>query len=554
MRNLSKVCLLLLSLIILQLNLFANDKVIDSLSQLLTRAQADSTQIDLHTQLSNLLLASDYKQSLIHATSAVRLADNSNDYPRKIKSYKVAGAVCMYMGLNDLSASYYSRHYQLAESKADKTEMGAAYFNLASVQMALNNYPKAKEVLLKAGNLLKEAYKQKEQEVPDFIVLMYRMNMAIIYTKLSEFKRSDSMILLAMPMVKGMPGMEDKLQKIYHIQSQLFIAKKEMDNALKAIYDARRLAIQLGDVAGQTATYISSGQIYQEKGDNAAAIKEYSEGYRTAESIGGIALQTVIAESLYKLYQQNGKADSSIKYFNLFTSLKEQSKSDEAKAQLMREELLQEYKKLEGDLQQKTGSEKRTYLYAAIVALVFAFVGVFGTIGYRRRYRRLELEQARKDLEAKRMDLERERLELQVADKDKQLGELEYRLSKNSMLESLVTELQSVYAPDEKGSLPQSSKAETSKLVQQGKIWEEFEVRFAKTHGDFYDRLVKAFPDITLNERRLCAFLKLDMTTKEISTITGQSVRAIEIARTRLRKKLNLNQSDTSLFEFLSSM
>ena len=151
-------------------------------------------------------------------------------------------------------------------------------------------------------------------------------------------------------------------------------------------------------------------------------------------------------------------------------------------------------------------------------------------------------------------ELERERLELQVADQYKQLNELEYRLSKNAMLETLVTELQSVYTPDEKGAISSTKKQETSKLVQQGKIWEEFEVRFAKTHGDFYDRLVKSFPDITLNERRLCAFLKLDMTTKEISTITGQSVRAVEIARTRLRKKLNLNQSDTSLFEFLSSI
>ena len=121
------------------------------------------------------------------------------------------------------------------------------------------------------------------------------------------------------------------------------------------------------------------------------------------------------------------------------------------------------------------------------------------------------------------------------------------------MLDSLVSELQTVYIEQRDVAAP-TKKGDTAKLVQQGKIWEEFEVRFAKTHGDFYDRLVKAFPDITLNERRLCAFLKLDMTTKEISTITGQSIRAIEIARTRLRKKFSLNQSDISLFEFLSSI
>jgi DNA-binding CsgD family transcriptional regulator len=44
------------------------------------------------------------------------------------------------------------------------------------------------------------------------------------------------------------------------------------------------------------------------------------------------------------------------------------------------------------------------------------------------------------------------------------------------------------------------------------------------------------------------------MTTKEIAVITGQSIRAIEIARTRLRKKLNLQETETSLFEHLSSI
>jgi len=44
------------------------------------------------------------------------------------------------------------------------------------------------------------------------------------------------------------------------------------------------------------------------------------------------------------------------------------------------------------------------------------------------------------------------------------------------------------------------------------------------------------------------------MTTREISSITGQSYRSIELARTRLRKKLNLTNSDTGLVEFLSAL
>lgn len=554
MKRLSKVLLLCLSIFVLQCKSYANNRTVDSLVQLLKNANADSVRIDLHVQLSNVLLATDYKQSLFHANSAVKLAENTEDYIRKIKSYKVAGAVCMYMGLNDLSVKFYTKYYELAESKNDQTEMGAASFNLASVQMALNNYAKAKEDILYAGEQLREAYRMKGKSLPENILLMYNMNLGIIYMNLGEFNKADSMVALALPLAKGVLGMEPQLLKLYHFQAILYIREKKLDKGLAAVRDARLVAERLGDVAGLTAIYQSAGEIYQEKGDIKSAIREYSEGYKSAAAIGGIALQGIMAESLYRLYQQIGKGDSAIKYFNLFTAHKDKSKSEEAKSQLMREELLRDYKKMEDQLKKQTGSEKLSYLYFTLFFLVFAAFGFIGTIRYRRRFRRLELEQTRKDLEAKRIELEKERLALQLADKEKQLSELEYRLSKNAMLETLVTELQSTYVNKNRAVDGDSIKTETSKLVQQGKIWEEFEVRFAKTHGDFYDRLVKAFPDITLNERRLCAFLKLDMTTKEISTITGQSVRAIEIARTRLRKKLNLNQSDTSLFEFLSSI
>lgn len=78
----------------------------------------------------------------------------------------------------------------------------------------------------------------------------------------------------------------------------------------------------------------------------------------------------------------------------------------------------------------------------------------------------------------------------------------------------------------------------------------EFEYRFSKIHVGFFEKLAKNFPDLTLNERRLGAFLKLQLTTKEITGITGQSVRSVEIARTRLRKKLHLTKSEKSLYDF----
>ncbi len=83
-------------------------------------------------------------------------------------------------------------------------------------------------------------------------------------------------------------------------------------------------------------------------------------------------------------------------------------------------------------------------------------------------------------------------------------------------------------------------------------VWDKFEVSFTQVHENFFKNLNKEFPNLTLNEKKLCAFLRLDMTTKEISSITKQTPNSIVVARTRLRNKLGLVNKDTSLHGFLS--
>jgi hypothetical protein len=81
--------------------------------------------------------------------------------------------------------------------------------------------------------------------------------------------------------------------------------------------------------------------------------------------------------------------------------------------------------------------------------------------------------------------------------------------------------------------------------------WEEFEIRFQQVHTDFYKNLGKRFPDLTSNELRLCAFLRLNLSTKDIGAITYQTTNSITVARWRLRQKFGL-QKEESLSAFLA--
>jgi DNA-binding CsgD family transcriptional regulator len=81
--------------------------------------------------------------------------------------------------------------------------------------------------------------------------------------------------------------------------------------------------------------------------------------------------------------------------------------------------------------------------------------------------------------------------------------------------------------------------------------WKEFELRFQNVHTSFYKKLSHDYPDLTANELRICAFLKLNMSTKDIAAITYQTTNSIKVARWRLRQKFGL-EKDSNLVSFLA--
>lgn len=80
--------------------------------------------------------------------------------------------------------------------------------------------------------------------------------------------------------------------------------------------------------------------------------------------------------------------------------------------------------------------------------------------------------------------------------------------------------------------------------------WKDFEIRFEQVYSSFYENLAKQFPDLTSNDLRLCAFLRLNMNSKDIAAITYQSLTSINVARWRLRQKFGL-EKDENLVTFL---
>jgi DNA-binding CsgD family transcriptional regulator len=88
--------------------------------------------------------------------------------------------------------------------------------------------------------------------------------------------------------------------------------------------------------------------------------------------------------------------------------------------------------------------------------------------------------------------------------------------------------------------------------IRNEKHWELFNSYFDEVHQDFINRLKDKYNDLSPKELRLCSYLRMNISTKEIAPLMNISVRGVEISRYRLRKKLDL-EMNTNLTDFLIS-
>lgn len=84
--------------------------------------------------------------------------------------------------------------------------------------------------------------------------------------------------------------------------------------------------------------------------------------------------------------------------------------------------------------------------------------------------------------------------------------------------------------------------------------WEQFTEHFDQVHSNFLKKLKEQWPDLTPTELKMAAYLRLNLTTKEIAHLMSISIRGVETGRYRLRKKLGLTSNETSLYDFLISI
>ncbi len=199
-----------------------------------------------------------------------------------------------------------------------------------------------------------------------------------------------------------------------------------------------------------------------------------------------------------------------------------------------------------------------TWLFKFIVAL--AILGLFLLyFSYLDEKQKEEHRQQLLEVKQEILQLKNEKLEEEVIRKNSELSAaLLQSAHKNKHLEGMRVELSELSRKKESSN---NEKKKMRQLVRKidaeidtADYWQQFQLSFDQVHQQFSHRIHEGYPQLSLNDIRLCCLIKIGLTNSEIAAIQNVSLGGVEKSKYRLKKKLNVpkeNDLNNFILDFL---
>lgn len=455
----------------------------------------------LHSRIGSLYKTlGNYQKAIEHCMAGLKIYESERDKNGIAQIYRVMGSIYKYNGEFEKSLYYYFNGLSLNEELGNLSGMANSYNNIGVVYILMNETDKA------LGFYRKSLEMNLAQGIVTEAAINYG-NIGVAYLQMGQ-----------------------------------------MDSALFYITKRYDLARDLNDKKGAAVALEAFGDYYYKMKDYDRAVEYYNLGLIQSRELGILEVTKQILKSLSDLYEENADHKKASEYFKSYINLRDSLLNQETLKRIEQIEMEYAYER-EKDEHQMKDQKSKLLVLVGFVTLIFSILLLF--IVY--LIQRIKLKQ--KDLREKSLNLEKRQLQNELIFRDKELfSKALYLAEKNELINDITRRL-GKFISDPRGGVGQVKDIiKDLRFNSNIQTWEEFEHTFLKVHPDFFNTLVNRFPDLSPNERRLCAFLRLNLSTKDISNITHQSPHTLTVARTRLRKKLGIANTGENLSSFLSQL
>lgn len=472
-------------------------------------------------------------KALDYAETALTLAESNNFELQRIDAYLSLGRIYQLLGDFDLSADYFFKALSLSEKEKDTKRMsstlsglGFNYFDLGSYEEALIYYNRSLEL---------------SRQLNDSLSISRELNnIAAAYASLGIFSDFENVIKEAIS-INSKSNNKSWLGVNYLNLGSLNGENNNFDTAFYYFNKAEDLFIELNQLEKVVKIYIEKAKCYQTLNNPTQRLYYLNKSLDLATHQNLKRMSYLSALELHDYFLEQHDTAKAYQYLKAETKYKDSLDIKGNLTRLNHLEILKnnESKKHELAVQKQKDRFINQIIIIVLIATILVIFLLFRRYQLKVKYAHLQESKLKEELDFKNRELATNVLNLMK--RNETLSEVSSELKE---LRKIITPVQT-----KKNIQQLSSKIDR---VMKNNIWSDFEKRFNQVHPTFYDNLYEKFPDLTPNEKRICAFLKLNMSSKEISELTGQKVESLEKARTRLRKKLKLTNTSVNLTSYLS--
>ena len=461
-----------------------------------------------------------------------------------------------------------------------ENNIGIIYNNIGQTKEALEHYKQA-QILFQAVGV-----KREEANVIN--------NIGTVYFESEQIDSSIFMIKKAVQIHLELTN-QKALASEYSNLGILYSEKENYQLAEQYFEKSLKIQNEIKNKYGLSNVQKDIADMYFTRKEYKKAVLFFKQSLSIKVLIEDLQGLSYIYKTLSSLYDSISNPQEALKYHRLYVDAWQKAYNLEKEEQIA--EITTKYKteeKIKKNilLQKEINEQKRRQWMLSIltIGLLFFTIIIFVALrlkskllrqtklNYAQKEELSKLEIKNKEIENKRLQAETKRKEIETKmlsediktqqkinelQKEKHKIDIEYKnkelitttmhvVNKNKVLDDIKKIIKKEMEAES------FSKANLQKIINEinfninlDKDWDDFKMHFEVVNTNFFDRLQKQYPKLTQNDLKLCAYMRMNLSSKEIAQIMNITLSAINKSRNRLRKKMNLD-SNINLTQYMA--
>lgn len=478
----------------------------------------------------------EYEKALEYCQSLKDLARKTGNDVFYAESLEYMGAVYLGLGVYDAAYAHLKQAIDIFQTMGENanTYLSTCYNALGVLAARQGDFSQAKNYLSTGLE-----YADSLEDPRQIVLLNSNLALCCIYSQ--EVEKGEQILLDQIQWVKS--------RNISYNQTFLFlnlcricIEKGDYEKALGYGSEALAMARKMNNRLSEAQALYYTGYIYFITREDDKALSYLNATSQIASGLNLLDIRSYAASHMASIYESRGDYRNAYEMALLHTRLSDSLNRQTNQDNLYRLRHEYEYKEHLAQIEMDNKKKNRRWFMVSLVSVLSLLL--FWALMSRQRIRMKNImlmqNQMNDEIELKNREITTKTLYLEQ--KNKVISDIAERLKKDKHLFKTTNQ---ALIEDIIKELLQTTKDSS---------WEEFELRFEQVHNGFFEKLNQRFPNLSPNEKKLCAYLKLNMSSKEIANLTHTTVGNVEQARFRLRKKFGIHGTDTNLLSFLEGL